>query len=290
MFARPRTVPAPLLPLAAAIWLLMSPAAAQEDPPEDSVVARINGAEIMLSDVVAFHDTLPDQYRALPLEALYPALIERMIDFSLIAALGRKEGLEDDAEVKRRAARAENEIIRDVYIERVIGEGVSDAALTERYEAFLRDAPRDEEVRASHILVEEETTAREIIARLEDGAEFAEVAAESSIGPSGPSGGDIGYFTREAVVPEFAEAAFSLEPGMMTKDPVQTEFGWHVIRVEDRRIMPPPSFEEMREQFVGEMSQELVNGLIERLREGAEIERFNPDGSPGEALPEQSAE
>jgi peptidyl-prolyl cis-trans isomerase C len=268
----------------------MSPAAAQEDPPEDSVVARINGAEIMLSDVVAFHDTLPDQYRALPLEALYPALIERMIDFSLIAALGRKEGLEDDAEVKRRAARAENEIIRDVYIERVIGEGVSDAALTERYEAFLRDAPRDEEVRASHILVEEETTAREIIARLEDGAEFAEVAAESSIGPSGPSGGDIGYFTREAVVPEFAEAAFSLEPGMMTKDPVQTEFGWHVIRVEDRRIMPPPSFEEMREQFVGEMSQELVNGLIERLREGAEIERFNPDGSPGEALPEQSAE
>lgn len=286
MSARPRIVPAPLLPLAAAIWLLMSPAAAQEDP----VVARINGAEIMLSDVVAFQDTLPDQYRALPLEALYPALIERMIDFSLIAALGRKEGLEDDAEVKRRATRAENEIIRDVYIERVIGEGVSEAALTERYEAFLRDAPRDEEVRASHILVEEEATAREIIARLEDGAEFAEVAAESSIGPSGPSGGDIGYFTREAVVPEFAEAAFSLEPGMMTEDPVQTEFGWHVIRVEDRRIMPPPSFEEMREQFVGEMSQELVNDLIERLREGAEIERFNPDGSPGDPLPEQSVE
>ena len=290
MFARPRIVPAPLLPLAAAIWLLMSPAAAQEDPPEDSVVARINGAEIMLSDVVAFHDTLPDQYRALPLEALYPALVERMIDFSLIAALGRKEGLEDDAEVKRRAARAENEIIRDVYIERVIGEGVTDAGLTERYEAFLRDAPRNEEVRASHILVEEEATAREIIARLEGGADFAEVAAEASIGPSGPSGGDIGYFTREAVVPEFSAAAFSLEPGMMTEDPVQTEFGWHVIRVEDRRIMPPPSFEEMREQFVGEMSQELVNGLIERLREGAEIERFNPDGSPGEALPEQSAE
>ena len=290
MSAPPRIVPVLLLSLAAATWLLMSPAAAQEDPQGDPVVARINGAEIMLSDVAAFQDTLPDQYRALPLEALYPALIERMIDFSLISAAGRKESLEDDAEVKRRLARAEGDIIRDVYIERVIGEGVTDAALNERYEAFVRDAPQDEEVRASHILVEDEATAREIIARLKGGADFAEVAAEASIGPSGPSGGDIGYFNRETVVPEFSAAAFSLEPGMMTEDPVQTEFGWHVIRVEDRRIMPPPSFEEMREQFVGEMSQELVNGLIERLREGAEIERFNPDGSPGEALPEQSAE
>ena len=140
--------------------------------------------------------------------------------------------------------------------------------------------PPVEEISARHILLETEEDALAVIASLQGGADFIELAAEKSIGPSADRGGDIGFFGRDNVVPEFADAAFALEPGQISESPVQSEFGWHVIKVDERRAIAPPSFEEMRQQFVGEISQELIAEMLDELRDTTTVERFNMDGSP----------
>ena len=153
-------------------------------------------------------------------------------------------------------------------------------ALRKRYEESIKDsAEQGEEVKARHILVACEEDAKAIIEELKKGADFAKLAAEKSTGPSGTSGGDLGYFTADAMVPEFSEAAFALKPGEITEAPVQTQFGWHVIKVEDRRAVQPPSFEQMQPQLAQEMTREILTKAIEELRAGVDIKRYGPDGS-----------
>ncbi len=250
--------------------------AAESDP----VVAIVNGKEIYFSDVAEVQRNLPEQYRTVPLEAIFPALVERLIDLQLVAVEGRKADLQNDAVVRRQMAQIEDRVIREVYIARYVDKAVTEEALRARYDAFRQQNPPEEEVRARHILVESEDEARAVIDRIAGGADFAALAEEKSTGPSGAQGGDIGFFTRDAVVSEFAEAAFSLEPGEVTEAPVQTSFGWHVIKVEERRRGAPPSFEEARGELAVEASQEAVSELMTKLRQGAAIERFNIDGSP----------
>ncbi len=277
--------------LAAVLALSALPAGAQEAGGQDPVVAVVNGSEIRLSDVIDARSGLPEQYRTLPLQAMFPSLIERLIDFELVIGEGRRVNLQDDEVVKRRVAQIEDNVIYDVFLSRYVEGAVTDEVLRGRYEEFKADSPPREEVHARHILVETEEDAVALIERIAGGADFIEVAKEKSTGPSASSGGDLGYFTRDQMVPEFADAAFALQAGEMTDAPVKSPFGWHVIRVEDRRTAPPPSFEEVRQQLASEVSQQAVAALVETLRGTATVVRFNIDGSPvTETPPEPEAQ
>ncbi len=282
--------------LAATLALVPLTASAQDTQPEpgrDPVVAIVAGDEIHLSEVVDSKSQLPQQYQSMPMEAMFPSLVERVIDIRLVAREARANGLADDPDVRRELARIENQIISQVFLTRQIEAMITEEEVQSRYDEHIAALPPDEEISARHILLETEEDALAVIASLQGGADFIELAAEKSIGPSADRGGDIGYFGRGNVVPEFADAAFAIEPGQISETPVQSEFGWHVIRVDDRRAVAPPSLEEMRQQLVSEISQRLIAELIGELRDAATIERFNMDGSPKtepEAEPAAEAE
>ena len=256
------------------------PAAQAAIDPTTTVVATVDGEKIYLSEILLQIQQLPQQYQQAPMEQIYPPMLDRVIDSRLIAKAAREAGIQDRADVKERVEQAESGIISEVYMTEKVKETVGEDALRKRYEESIKDsAEQGEEVKARHILVASEEDAKAIIEELKKGADFAKLAAEKSTGPSGTSGGDLGYFTAEAMVPEFSEAAFALKPGEITEAPVQTQFGWHVIKVEDRRAVQPPSFEQMQPQLAQEMTREILTKAIEELRAGVDIKRYGPDGS-----------
>jgi peptidyl-prolyl cis-trans isomerase C len=267
---------------------VLLPAVAQSPKPvdpNDPIVATVDGAPIYRSDVIAVQRTLPAQFQQLPIEVLFPAVVERLIDTKLVVNAGRKDGLAGDDEVKRRIAGLEDRVIQEVYVTRKVEAAVNENAVRERYNQLVKDAPAKEEISARHILVQTEQQAKDVIAELKKGGDFAAIAKSKSIDPSGKqNGGDLGFFSREEMVPEFSEAAFKLKDGETSAAPVKSQFGWHVIRVEARRTSST-SLEEMREQITNDMSQEVVTGLVGKLREGAKVERFGLDGQALPAAP-----
>jgi peptidyl-prolyl cis-trans isomerase C len=278
---------------ALALVLVASPmnlAAQEGGSGEDRVVARVNGEEIRWSDVVALARTLPAEYQT-QLMQIYPMLVERLVDFKLAGKAGRAAGLASDERVKAFVVRAEEQAIRDVYLEREIEARITDAAIQDAYKAHLLANPPAEEYHARHILVETEEEAREIIALLDAGADFVELAKERSTGPSGPNGGDLGYFTAGQMVPEFSQAAATLEPGQHTAEPTKTQFGWHVIKLEDRRTGEAASLEEVEPLLREQLAREAVGEVLSSLRVGAEIEIVTKSAKPsepsGEAAPAQ---
>lgn len=267
------------------------PAASQSTQPagelsaidESQVVARVNGQEITFAYVIQLVDSLPEQYRQIPLEVIYPELVRQLVNQRLVADAARAENYLDDPDIQARLAFVEQRVLQDIYFTRALESGLTEERLRARYEDQYLNAPPTVEVHARHILVESKEEADAIIVQLSEGADFAELAKEHSTGPSGPSGGDLGFFTKEQMVPEFAEAAFALEVGAHTTEPVQTTYGWHVILVEERRDQEPPSFEESVNQIRNEAASEMVTETVENLRESAEIEEFNLEGAPLES-------
>tara|TARA_R110002072_G_scaffold131388_1_gene270906 strand:+ start:6122 stop:7072 length:951 start_codon:yes stop_codon:yes gene_type:complete len=239
------------------------------------VVARVNGAEITVGDIIQSAQSLPAQYQQ-QLPIIFPALVEREIDMRLLASAGRAQGLADDATVKQVVAAAELAAIRQIYMEQKLEAGITDAGLKAAYETYLTENPAEEEAKARHILLKQEAEAKAVIDELDGGADFATLAKEKSTGPSAPRGGDLGYFTAGTMVPEFSEAAFALEPGSYTKEPVKSQFGWHVILVEDKRVAAQPSFEEVEPQLRQQLSQEIIADLTAALRQEADVEVLAP--------------
>ncbi len=244
-------------------------------PADDPVVATVNGDKVYRSEVLEAARGLPPQYQA-QMQQIFPMLVERVVDFRLLAEAADEADLDKDEEVKRRVAKLQNDVMREVYLQRRIDEQVNETALRTRYDAYIAANPAQPEVHARHILVEDEAKAKEMIVALNGGANFAELAQEHSTGPSSSQGGDLGYFTADQMVPEFSAKAFELGKGEYSKAPIQTQFGWHVIKVEDRREGTPPTFESMEQQLRDEASREVVNGVLSGLRDGAEIEIVSP--------------
>lgn len=245
-----------------------SEATTEEDDP---VVAVVDGTPILFSDVTTYAFSLPPQYRQ-AFNQIFPYLVQRLIDLALIDKAAKADGLADDQEVQDRVQKLTVEVMREVYMERFLAGEVSPEEVEARYQTYLEENPPEEEVHARHILLESEEEAREVIAQLDEGADFAALAEEHSTGPSAAQGGDLGYFTGQQMVPNFAEAAFALEPGSYTKDPVQTEFGWHVILVEDKRTKSPPTFEQLEPQLKQELQGAAVESHLAGLRADADIE------------------
>ncbi len=250
------------------------------EPPADTVVAIIDGQPLRRADVIESASNLPAPYQQ-QMEQIFPALIERLIDLKLLADEGRRRNLQDDSGVRAEVARFEEQAIREALLDQFLKERVTEAALKSRYDQMVKGYQPEPELRARHILVAEEAEAKAIIQQLDGGADFLELAKTKSIdAAAAEQGGDLGYFVAEQMVPEFAEAAFALKVGEYTKQPVKTRFGWHIIKIEDKRDKPPPTLEEARDQIQSELSQELVGTLLAELRSKSEIQRFNPDGSP----------
>ena len=252
---------------------------------EDPIIATVNGEAILNSDLTMFYDSLPQQYRQVPMVSLYEQLLEGLIESRLLAQEARKAGLLDDPTVKRRLAYITNDLLQRSYLDQLLAVEITEERMRALYEATIANQQGAEEVSARHILLEEEAAALEVIAELDKGVDFATLAQERSTGPSGPNGGDLGYFTREQMVAPFAEAAFALQPGEYTRQPVKTQFGWHVIKLENRRESPAPAYEESQAALSRQVGKEYTLVLMAKLLAGAEIERFDRQGNEADAAP-----
>ncbi len=279
MIYRHARLAALLLPLSFA-----APAFAQEakpaDVPENPVVATVNGTEILRSDVEEARSLLPNEYRQFPTQAVFEPLVMALIDIKLAAAAARDQGLADDEEFKRMLERTHDQLLQQALIRKEIKETMTDEYLKSRYDEMIAGSPGESQVKARHILLKTKEDAEAVIKDLQGGADFSALAKERSTGPSGPDGGDLGYFERDKMVPAFAEAAFAMEIGSYSETPVQTEFGWHVILVEDKRESSVPEFDAVKDRLREQLSGEVVGKMVEGLRAGADIKRFNLDGSP----------
>jgi peptidyl-prolyl cis-trans isomerase C len=270
-----------LLALSLAAGILVAPFSLSAQTANNPVVARVNGAEIRRDDVLKAIETLPAQYRQLPKEVLFDRMRDQLVTSKLIDQAAEKAKLGDDPEVKRQMAEVRERIIQQVYLTRAVEAELTDAVLKKKYDETVKAQPAKEEVRARHILVRDEAEAKKVIAELEKGGNFAELAKKYSIDGSSGQGGDLGYFTREVMVPEFSTAAFELKnKGDYTHTPVKSQFGYHIILLEDKRTAPPPAFDEVKEQIKQDMAQELIVAKMAELRKGAKVEEFNPDGTP----------
>ncbi len=284
-----------LLALAAALVIVtqtaahaagQTPAPAAGAPAQDPVVARVNGTEIHRSEVLAARAMLPAQVQQIPFEQVYPQLLDNLVSNMLAAQAGRKQKLADDPEVKKRLQFAQDQIIEEVYLRRYITAAITDDKIKARYDQFVKEQKPQDQVNAKHILVKTEDEAKAVIEDLKKGGDFAAIAKEKSNDPgTKASGGDLGWFTKDEMVPEFADAAFKLQKGQYTETPVKTQFGYHVILLVDRRTAPPPTLEEARQQVVGLLQRELLDQKVKELRTGAKIEMFNLDGSKPTGAP-----
>ncbi len=260
----------PSLALAAVMAL---PVAAETEPSADTVVARVNGDEITLGHVLATAAGLPPQYQQLDDEVLYQFIVEQLVQQQLLS--------QEQAELTPlNALMLENEerSLKAVQtVNQITDTQVNDDAIQAAYDAQFAEFQGEDEFNASHILVATEDEAKEIKAQLDEGADFAELAKEKSTGPSGPNGGALGWFGKGEMVPEFEQAVIGLEKGQIS-DPVQTQFGWHVLILNDKRKSEVPELDEVRDDLAQTVRQEAIQAKIDELTQAGKIERPEVEG------------
>ncbi|MEM7723477.1 MAG: peptidylprolyl isomerase [Pseudomonadota bacterium] len=257
--------------------LIAAPAFAQEtDVSADTVLATVGGTEITVGHLIAMRALLPAQFQELPDEVLFDGMLEQIIQQEILATVAADEmslretvGLENE----RRA------FLAAILLDGVASEEISDADLQAEYDAVYGSVEPEPELNASHILVETEEEAAAVIDELAAGADFAELAAERSVGPSGPNGGQLGWFTRGMMVPEFEEAVFALEVGEVSP-PVETQFGWHVVVLNDMRDQAAPPLEVVREELLNGLRQSRVEAFVAEQTDDAEVERVELEIDP----------
>jgi peptidyl-prolyl cis-trans isomerase C len=261
----------PALTAAALSLALAAPLGAQEADPE-TVVATVNGEPITLGHIASVRADLPDQYQQLSDQALYDGILQQLIDQKLMTQAAEAAAVPDDAVVARALTIQRQSLLSDFYMRGQMRARITEERLAAAYEENYGDAAPTREIRASHILVESEEAAQALKAQLDEGADFADLAMSESGGPSGPRGGDVGWFDRSMMLRPFAEAAFDLAVGEIS-EPVRTDLGWHVIQVTDERERPAPTLEEVRIELARELGQAVANEVLGELREAAEIVR-----------------
>lgn len=275
-----------LLTSAAAVALFTSPLqlkASNSNQKVDpkAVVAKIDGKKITMLDLAQLFQSLPPQLQKMPIERAYPTLVNELINRHLIVLEAKKAGLDKDKDVKKAIdetlKKIKEQIFYQAYIEKKIK--IADKEIRAKYEELKKSMKNEQEVKASHILVKTEKEAKNIIKSLNDGAKFEKLAREKSIDKgSAQNGGDLGYFGRGDMLPEFTEAAFKLKNGKYTKDPIETKFGYHVIWKKDQRKRKPPTFEQARNILRAQVMQKKIGGIIEKVSKKHKIERFSMDG------------
>lgn len=242
----------------------------------DEVVAKVNGSEIRLSDIALADEEMGQALARLPEELRFQYLLGMLIDRRIVANAAKEKHFEDDPLVKRREAYFDEKALRDVYWVQLMREKISEKAVKAYYDEHIAKAAPETEAHAEHILVGSKDEAVKVIAAIKGGKTFEDVAKAMSKDSSSQEGGDLGWFKRSDMVPEFADAVFKLKPGQIS-EPVQTKFGWHVIKLVEFRKSKKPSFEEAHDDIMRTLAREEGTRLMESLRKKAKIEIVGAD-------------
>lgn len=252
-----------------------TPVVAQDAPSAATVLAVVNGTEITLGHVILLRSALPEQYDSAPDDVLFQGILDQLIDQTLLGDSAGEETLEVRAslENERRA------LMAALAIDAALGDLPTDEEFQTAYDTAYGDLPLEPEFNASHILVETEDEAKALVVSLDGDADFAELAKEKSTGPSGPNGGELGWFGIGQMVAEFEAAVMEMEIGAISA-PVQTQFGWHVLILNDKRNKPAPTLESVKPELARQLQEQRIEDAIIALKEGAEIETMVEDFDP----------
>lgn len=248
-----------------------APAAAPVDP--NAVIATVNGHKLTEADLGLAEGELSQQFSQLPPEQRRAAALSAAIEIRVMAAQAVATGLDKDPEFQRRMAFLQQRALHGEMVEKGVVDKVTDAEVRARYDQEIASTPPVNEIHARHILVKTKEEAEAIIKQLDGGADFQKLANEHTSDPSGKTnGGDLGWFGPGQMVPEFDKAAVALEIGKYTKEPVQTQFGWHVIKLEDKRTKQPPAFDDVKDQAKQAVIRDKYFALVKQLRGAAKVE------------------
>ncbi len=245
------------------------------------VVATVNGDPVHLDDVRAAAQTLPDDMRNMPPGVLFPMIVNQVIDQRALLITARKQGLQKDPAIAKIMQTASDTALQNVYLTRQITPQVNDQTIHDVYDKTIAGRPGDKEVHARHILLASQAQANDVIKQLQGGADFAKLASSLSTdkASAAQNGGDLGWFKQGDMLPEFSNAAFSMNKGDVSKKPIQTRYGWHVIQVLDTRTATPPTFDSVKDQIRQKLIQQNVRAVVERALAGVQVVRFKPDGT-----------
>jgi peptidyl-prolyl cis-trans isomerase C len=267
--------------------LAASPVALAQPAPTDKVVARVDGIAITERDVALATEDLGERLAQVPAERKRDEIINYLVDLKIGAKAATDAKIADGPDFAARLAYNRDKVLLDEYLQREAKKAATPEAARKLFDDTLKSLPPEEEVNARHILVEEEAQAKAVAERLKKGEDFAKVAAELSKDPgSGKEGGSLGWFSKERMVPEFAEAAFKLEKGQVS-EPVKSQFGWHVIKLEDRRTKPAPDFAAVKPQIDQYLERKAQQDIIVALRDKAKVERLDQPAAPAPAEPKK---
>jgi peptidyl-prolyl cis-trans isomerase C len=265
------TLSAALFAAAATLGALVATAA---EP--GATVAKVNGQEITNGELKFAEAEIGSELAGVPAESRRRVLVEYLVEAHLMAQAAEKAQLATGADFEARMKYYRMRALRDAFFESKVRDDVGEPQAKALYEERVKAIPAQQEVRARHILVKTEDEAKKIGKELAGGADFAESAKKYSQDSGSEGGGDLGYFSRGQMVKPFEEAAFALEKGKVS-NPVQSEFGWHLIKVEDKRDRQPPAFEEVRDQITASLIQQKLQSTVQEMRESAKIEIVDPD-------------
>ncbi len=263
-----------MLGLAATIGFQF-PAMAEDKP--DAIIAKVAGVEIHESELALAESNIDPQLTKLPPEQRRIAALTALIDSKILAAKAKSEGLDETAEFKMRLKFLQDRELHNAYFKKHIVDSVTDAEMKARYDKEVAVMPKQEEVHARHILVKAEDEAKAVIAALDEGKDFAALAKDKSTDPNKSDGGDLGFFHKGQMVPEFENAAFALDAGSYTKTPVKTQFGYHVIKVEEKRPVAPPEFEKIKDQVRQVVMRDNYLALLGKMKGETTIDIVDPE-------------
>jgi peptidyl-prolyl cis-trans isomerase C len=255
----------------AATTLLALPLSAESGP--DQVIATVNGTDITMGHMIVVRSSLPDQYRDLPDEVLFKGILDQVIQQTVLA---EQEGDNIPNRVRLALENEKRAMMAAEHMDKMLAGAVTEEAVKAVYDETYGGAAPEKEFDASHILVETEEEAKALVSELEGGADFAELAKVKSTGPSGPRGGALGWFGTGQMVPAFENALKDMEAGAISA-PVQTQFGWHVIKLNETRTKDAPKIEDVREELEQQVRMNVVDAYIEKLTAAATVSRTAMD-------------
>jgi peptidyl-prolyl cis-trans isomerase C len=251
--------------------------AAKPTPPPDTVLANVNGKPLTEADVELAETDLDPQFAKLPPEQRRAAALSALIEINVMADKAVADGLDKDPQFQRRMELLHKRALHSALVDKEVAGSITDADLKKRYDEEMAKQPPVNEIHARHILVKTKEEAEAIIKELDAGGDFEKIAKEKSTDGAAPQGGDLGYFTEDQMVPEFSKAAFALPVGKYTEQPVKTQFGWHIIKVEDKRIKQPPSFDQVKDQIRQVVLRDKYFDMVKQTRAAAKIDISDPD-------------
>ncbi|MCY1704632.1 peptidylprolyl isomerase [Pannonibacter sp. SL95] len=262
--------------LIAATALTLSAASLSAQAPGD-VVAKVGDTVITEADIAFAARDLGQELQRFPPAQWRSILTDVLVDMTLLAKEAEKEGLQKDEDFQRQVKFLTTQALRNAYVSQKLEASITEAELKAAYDAELANFKGEEEVRARHILVKTKEEAEKLIKDLDGGADFAELAKANSSDGSAAAGGDLGFFGKGRMVPEFETAAFALEPGKYTKEPVQSQFGWHVLKLDEKRIQPAPAFEDVQDGLRNKLMRDRYTKLMTDLKAAHKVEIVKPD-------------